>query len=75
MKATATAVSAWAGPLTYTYDFGDGSAPVVTKERTATHAYRSPCECTVKVSAQNEAGQTLTTQQTARAAAAGPLAA
>ncbi|WP_420079950.1 PKD domain-containing protein [Streptomyces sp. JL4002] len=75
VKATATAVSAWAGPLTYTYDFGDGSAPVVTKERTATHAYRSPCECTVKVSAQNEAGQTLTTQQTARAAAAGPLAA
>ncbi|MEU6311381.1 PKD domain-containing protein [Streptomyces sp. NPDC047014] len=75
VKATATAVSAWAGPLTYTYDFGDGSAPVTTTERTATHAYGSPCACTVQVSARNEAGHSVSAQQTAKAAAPGPLTA
>ncbi|MGW2271531.1 PKD domain-containing protein [Streptomyces yangpuensis] len=75
VKATATAVSAWSGPLTYHFDFGDGSAPVVTDERTATHVYSSPCECTATVTVYNEAKLKTGAGSKAKVTAPGPLTA
>ncbi|MFJ7264530.1 PKD domain-containing protein [Streptomyces globosus] len=75
VKATATAVSAWSGPLTYRFDFGDGSAPVVTGERTATHVYSSPCECTATVTVYNEAKLQIAAGAKAKVTAPGPLTA
>ncbi|MFJ2823625.1 PKD domain-containing protein [Streptomyces toxytricini] len=75
VKATATAVSAWSGPLTYHFDFGDGSAPVVTGERTATHVYSSPCECTAKVTVYNEAKMKTAAGAKVKVTAPGPLTA
>ncbi|MFI8450638.1 PKD domain-containing protein [Streptomyces erythrochromogenes] len=75
VKATASAVSAWSGPLTYRFDFGDGSAPVVTREPAANHVYASPCECVVRVTAVNDIKQTVQAEQKARATAPGPLTA
>ncbi len=75
VTATAAAVSEWSGPLTYRFDFGDGSAPVVTKERTATHVYSAPCECSVKVSASTELGTVTSVPKTAKATAPGTLTA
>ncbi|MFJ4775345.1 PKD domain-containing protein [Streptomyces sp. NPDC088762] len=52
VKATAVADNRWPGGLTFHYDFGDGTPPVVTKEFSAEHAYGSPCTwCQVKVTA------------------------
>ncbi|WP_327415720.1 PKD domain-containing protein [Streptomyces sp. NBC_01233] len=75
VKATATAVSAWSGPLTYHFAFGDGSAPVVTKERTATHVYSAPCECTATVTAYNDANLQAGAGYKAKVTAPGPLTA
>ncbi|MEU7604642.1 PKD domain-containing protein [Streptomyces sp. NPDC041003] len=75
VKATATAVSAWSGPLTYHFSFGDGSAPVVTKERTATHVYSAPCECTATVTAYNDANLSTSAGFKAKVTAPGPLTA
>ncbi|MFE3553325.1 PKD domain-containing protein [Streptomyces sp. NPDC059193] len=75
VKATASAKSTWGSALTYTFDFGDGTAPVVTKERTAGHAYASPCACVVKVTAANDAGTKAYAETPAKVTAAGPLTA
>ncbi|MFG2984305.1 PKD domain-containing protein [Streptomyces sp. NPDC048258] len=75
VKAKAIPDSPWSAALTYHYDFGDGTAPVVTKERTADHAYASPCSCVVKVTAVNAVGKQVSGEQTAKVTAAGPLAA
>ncbi|WP_445269350.1 PKD domain-containing protein [Streptomyces sp. DSM 41634] len=75
VKATASAVSAWSAPLTYHFDFGDGSAPVVTDERTATHVYSSPCECTATVTVYNEAKLKVAAGSKAKVTAPGPLTA
>ncbi|MFG2335801.1 PKD domain-containing protein [Streptomyces yangpuensis] len=75
VKATATAVSAWPAPLTYHFDFGDGSAPVVTGERTAPHVYSSPCECTATVTVYNEAKLKSSAGAKAKVTAPGPLTA
>ncbi|MEU9159216.1 PKD domain-containing protein [Streptomyces sp. NPDC048424] len=75
VKATATAVSAWSGPLTYHFSFGDGSAPVVTKERTATHVYSAPCECTATVTAYNDANLSAFAGYKTKVTAPGPLTA
>lgn len=51
VKATATPrfIGGDAQPLTYSFDFGDGSAPVVTGENTAEHVYARECDCAVQV--------------------------
>ncbi|MBP0453733.1 PKD domain-containing protein [Kitasatospora sp. RG8] len=36
---TAEAFNQWGGALTYTFDFGDGSAPLTTPEKTVRHTY------------------------------------
>ncbi|MGW5849334.1 PKD domain-containing protein [Streptomyces sp. NPDC055254] len=51
VKATASAKTRWGNPVSSTYDFGDGTAPVVTSTGSAEHVYASPCECVVKVTA------------------------
>ncbi|MFE7186547.1 PKD domain-containing protein [Streptomyces erythrochromogenes] len=66
--------SRWGG-LTYTYDFGDGTDPVISKDRTATHVYAKPCECTVKVTAATGVGVTATAEATTKVTATGPLTA
>ncbi|WP_406367195.1 PKD domain-containing protein [Streptomyces sp. NBC_01546] len=73
VKAKATSDSSWAAALTYQYDFGDGTAPVVTKATTAEHVYSAPCACVVTVTAVNVAGQKAQGQQTANVTAAGSL--
>ncbi|WP_328925448.1 PKD domain-containing protein [Streptomyces sp. NBC_00190] len=74
VKANAVPNSTWAAALSYRYDFGDGTAPVVTKATSAEHVYGAPCECTVKVTATNVAGQQVQGQQTAKVTPAAPLA-
>ncbi|MFG2339890.1 PKD domain-containing protein [Streptomyces yangpuensis] len=74
VTARAITNSRWGG-LTYTYDFGDGSAPVTTQDRTAAHVYTKPCECTVKVTAATGVGVTATGETTTKVTAAGPLTA
>ncbi|MFK0222521.1 PKD domain-containing protein [Streptomyces vinaceus] len=64
----------WPGTLTYRYDFGDGTAPVVTKSDTAEHVYRSPCACTVSVKAITAAGKEAYRQQSVKVTPAAPLA-
>lgn len=72
-KVKATADSRWLAALTYEYDFGDGTAPVVTQAATAEHVYGKPCECTVKVTASNLVRQQVSTYTTAKVTAAGSL--
>ncbi|MFF8269203.1 PKD domain-containing protein [Streptomyces sp. NPDC016562] len=75
VKAKATPVSTWAAALTYQYDFGDGTTPVITGATTAEHVYSAPCECTVKVVAVNVAGQQVQALKTAKVTPAAPLSA
>ncbi|MFF3858084.1 PKD domain-containing protein [Streptomyces sp. NPDC002209] len=63
----------WPGTLTYRYDFGDGTAPVVTKSATAEHVYQSPCACTVSVKAITAAGKEAYRQQPVKVTPAAPL--
>lgn len=47
----------WNRPVTHTWDFGDGTAPVVIEERvSATHLYRQDGDYTITVTAENEDG-------------------
>ncbi|MEU9144361.1 PKD domain-containing protein [Streptomyces sp. NPDC048349] len=75
VKATASVKSSWNSALTYSFDFGDGTAPVVTKERATGHVYGSPCACVVKVTAVNDAGTKASAETSAKVTAAGPLTA
>ncbi|OEJ35336.1 PKD domain-containing protein [Streptomyces subrutilus] len=64
----------WPTGLTYHYDFGDGTAPVVTKATTAEHVYSSPCACVAKVTAVNGVGEKVSSfDQPAKVTAPGPL--
>ncbi|MFI1148423.1 PKD domain-containing protein [Streptomyces sp. NPDC020817] len=76
VKATATADNRWPGALTFHYDFGDGTAPTVTRATTAEHVYSAPCAwCAVKVSAVSGAGETVSDAKSTNVTAAGPLTA
>ncbi|MGW6614352.1 PKD domain-containing protein [Streptomyces erythrochromogenes] len=75
VKVKATADSRWLTGLTYAYDFGDGTAPLVTSAATAEHVYDKPCACTVKVTVSNKARQQVFTQVAAKVTANTPLAA
>ncbi|WP_406387734.1 PKD domain-containing protein [Streptomyces sp. NBC_00211] len=73
VRAKAIADNTWPGTLTHHFDFGDGTAPVVTKTATAEHVYQAPCACTVKVTAVDSAGRKVYDQQPTKVTAAGPL--
>ncbi|MFD3543889.1 PKD domain-containing protein [Streptomyces sp. NPDC058662] len=67
--------SRWSGEVTYHYDFGDGTAPVVTQGHSARHVYTAPCACVMRVTAVNRAGTKASTEQTVRANPDTPLTA
>ncbi|MGW7441528.1 PKD domain-containing protein [Streptomyces sp. NPDC054849] len=74
VNATAVPDSRWPTGLTYHYDFGDGTAPVVTKATTTEHVYSSPCACAAKVTAVNGVGEKVSSlDRPAKVTAAGPL--
>ncbi|MFJ7774562.1 PKD domain-containing protein [Streptomyces yangpuensis] len=75
VKVKATADSRWLAGLTYTYDFGDGTTPLVTPATTADHVYDKPCACTVRVTVSNTARQQVFTQLSAKVTANTPLTA
>ncbi|MFE6841006.1 PKD domain-containing protein [Streptomyces sp. NPDC057686] len=76
VKATAQPDNRWPGVLTYRYDFGDGTAPVVTGATTAEHVYSAPCEWRrVTVTAVSGNGQTASAELSTNVTAAGPLTA
>ncbi|KJY46554.1 hypothetical protein VR46_08460, partial [Streptomyces sp. NRRL S-444] len=67
VQAKALADNTWGpGVLTHHFDFGDGTAPVVTKAATAEHVYRTPCECVVKVKTVDLAGRSVDDQKTTK---------
>ncbi|MFB7467191.1 PKD domain-containing protein [Streptomyces sp. NPDC056224] len=74
VKVKAVPDNDWPGTLTYRYDFGDGTAPVVTKAVTVEHVYRSPCACTVQVTATTAAGKEAYRQQSVKVTPDAPLA-
>ncbi|MCX5012734.1 PKD domain-containing protein [Streptomyces sp. NBC_00555] len=76
VKATAVPNSRWPAGLTYHYDFGDGTAPVVTKNTTAEHVYGKPGDYVAKVTAVTGVGEKVTSfDHPVKASAAGPLTA
>ncbi|MEV6581624.1 PKD domain-containing protein [Streptomyces sp. NPDC051582] len=75
VQAKATADHSWRlSALTYRFDFGDGTAPVVSTTPAAEHVYQTPCACTVKVVAVNAADMKTEHQQQIKVTAATPLA-
>ncbi|MFF1409580.1 PKD domain-containing protein [Streptomyces sp. NPDC058289] len=69
--------STWPTTMTYTVDFGDGTAPAVVRPGDAadvTHVYGSPCACVVKTTATNGIGKKISKEETVRATAPGELA-
>ncbi|MBT2445623.1 PKD domain-containing protein [Streptomyces sp. ISL-43] len=75
VKATAAVDNKWPTTVTYHFDFGDGTAPVVTKATSAEHVYSSPGDYVVKVRAVNESGVELSETWAIKATPAGPLTA
>lgn len=75
MKATAAPDALWPTGLTYHFDFGDGTAPVVTKAVTAEHVYRTPCSCEVQVTAVNGIGEKVSDRRSVKVTAPGQLTA
>ncbi|WP_030839101.1 PKD domain-containing protein [Streptomyces sp. NRRL F-4474] len=73
VKATAVPNALWPAGLTYHFDFGDGTAPVVTKAVTAEHVFKTSCECTVKVTAVNGVGEKVFAGSSARVTDPAPL--
>ncbi|MFE2327248.1 PKD domain-containing protein [Streptomyces sp. NPDC059385] len=72
--------SDWPTAMTYEVDFGDGTAPVVTREDNgahglAKHVYAKPGDYVVKVAAVNAVGKRVFTEQSLKATPAGPLTA
>ncbi|MER5637602.1 PKD domain-containing protein [Kitasatospora sp. NPDC002227] len=60
---TATAKQNWPDTTTYTYDFGDGSTPLVTKDTKAQHTYQAVGTYTPTVTATGTGdGATITTK-------------
>ncbi|MET9888490.1 PKD domain-containing protein [Streptomyces sp. NPDC006430] len=80
VEVQASSNSRWPADMSYSVDFGDGSAPVVTRQggaaqAVASHVYGSPCACVVKVTASNTAGKKVFTEQPVKVTAAGALTA
>ncbi|MFG2823303.1 PKD domain-containing protein [Kitasatospora sp. NPDC048365] len=61
IKFTARAQDDWGTPLTgYTFDFGDGTAPVVSTSPTVEHTYAQPGQFTIGVTVTNALGASAT---------------
>ncbi|MFJ6778596.1 PKD domain-containing protein [Streptomyces yangpuensis] len=75
VKATAVPNALWPAGLTYHFDFGDGTAPVVTKAVTAEHVFKTPCECNVTLTAVNGVGEKAFASWSAKVTSPGPLTA
>ncbi|MEC4576527.1 PKD domain-containing protein [Streptomyces virginiae] len=80
VEVKASSNSRWPTGMTYSVDFGDGSAPVVTRQggdpaAVASHVYASPCACVVKVTASNAAGKKVHAEQPVKVTPAGALTA
>ncbi|MDH6117984.1 PKD domain-containing protein [Kitasatospora sp. GAS204B] len=60
VTAHATASNRWNTTLTYTYDFGDGTAPVVTTQAQFSHTYLTPGTYTASVTVTDGVGGTVT---------------
>ncbi|HKN97067.1 MAG TPA: right-handed parallel beta-helix repeat-containing protein, partial [Pseudonocardiaceae bacterium] len=56
VTANVTATNPWFSQVTYTFDFGDGTAPVVTTTPTAKHAYADVRNAEVSVTATTSTG-------------------
>ncbi|MFD9724170.1 PKD domain-containing protein [Streptomyces sp. NPDC059072] len=80
VEVQAVSNSNWSSTMTYEVDFGDGTAPVVTKQGTgphglAQHAYTKPGDYVIKVAAVNAVGKRVFTEQPVKATPAVPLTA
>ncbi|MFC9325714.1 PKD domain-containing protein [Kitasatospora sp. NPDC057015] len=77
VRATATAMQDWQTPLTgYSFDFGDGSDPVVTTSPEATHTYRTTGSYQAAVTVTDANGaRTISTTRRAGVTPPGQLAA
>ncbi|MCM1975747.1 PKD domain-containing protein [Streptomyces sp. G1] len=74
VRATAAPRSTWPSELTYHYDFGDGTAPVVTTNTTAEHVYAKPGDHVARVKAVNKVGASVFSSDTpVKATQAGAL--
>ena len=72
---TSAATSPWDEPVSYTVNFGDGSAPVPATPGTATtHQYTTPGEYTITITAADTSGSTATATDPVYALPAKPLA-
>ena len=72
---TSATTSGWDEPVSYTVDFGDGSAPVPATPGTATtHQYRTPGEFTVTITAADAGGSTTAATDQVYALPVKPLA-
>ncbi|MGW2874506.1 PKD domain-containing protein, partial [Kitasatospora sp. NPDC001225] len=60
VKATADARNDWPSDLTYTFDFGDGSAPVTSAEKTVPHTYTTKGDYQITTTVTDGFGQRLT---------------
>ncbi|MFB7619501.1 PKD domain-containing protein [Kitasatospora sp. NPDC056181] len=58
LKATAT--NTWPTKLAYTFDFGDGTAPVTTADATVRHTYTTPAEYHPQVTVTDDRGGKVT---------------
>ncbi|MFE4262847.1 PKD domain-containing protein [Streptomyces sp. NPDC056883] len=72
--------SKWPSTMTYSVDFGDGTAPVTVKQgdgdrAITTHVYGSPGDYTVKVTAISVTGKKVTTEEPVKVTTAAPLTA
>ncbi|MFD9304366.1 PKD domain-containing protein [Streptomyces sp. NPDC060048] len=76
VKATAVADSPWSAGITYHFDFGDGTDPVVTKQPSIEHVYSAPGGYAAQVTAVNGVGERVwSTYAPAKVTPAGPLSA
>ncbi|MFK0231653.1 PKD domain-containing protein [Streptomyces vinaceus] len=80
VEVQAVSNSQWPTTMAYEVDFGDGTAPVVTRQGSganavAKHVYTGPCTCTVKVTAVSGVGKRVSTEKSTKVTAAGPLTA
>ncbi|GGV18201.1 hypothetical protein GCM10010495_36290 [Kitasatospora herbaricolor] len=71
VNATVTARNSWPTSPTYSYDFGDGSAPVVTTATTVPHTYTTKGTYQLVVTAGDDTGQQLASLTAADGATAG----
>ncbi|HEX5114136.1 MAG TPA: PKD domain-containing protein, partial [Pseudonocardiaceae bacterium] len=76
VTASVDVVNPWSTPLSFSFDFGDGSAPVVTSTPSAVHTYDAVGVHTVSVTATTPAGVVKTANPTTvQIAAPAPLVA